>query len=92
MKRRTKCIFTVQSCEPRGTKHAYNQEAGKMEDTGIPITTVTLIPWYSEDENHPNRRFWEATPSGDLQLFNVMNFDPPVGAEVEIYLEWDQPE
>lgn len=30
---------------------------------------VTLTPVYSDDPNSENRAFWEATPSGQLQMW-----------------------
>lgn len=29
---------------------------------------VEMSPVYSSDEDHPNRRFWEASPSGSFML------------------------
>lgn len=31
-------------------------------------TTVYLRPQYGDDPNHPNKAFWDATPSGQLQM------------------------
>ena len=31
-------------------------------------TEIKLSPVYSDDENHENKRFWDATPSGEITL------------------------
>lgn len=31
-------------------------------------TDVRLIPVYSDDPNHENKRFWDYTPSGEIIL------------------------
>jgi hypothetical protein len=30
---------------------------------------VTLSPVYSTDPNHENKSFWDATPSGEIQMW-----------------------
>lgn len=45
-----------------------------------------------DDPDHENNSFFSSTPSGQFQLFSVMNMnDLPLGAEVRITLEWDLP-
>ncbi|MDA8178308.1 MAG: hypothetical protein M0T69_02035 [Deltaproteobacteria bacterium] len=38
---------------------------------------VNLTPVYSEDPNHKNKKFWDATPSGSIQMCinNPVAFD-----------------
>ncbi len=31
--------------------------------------TVSMIPVYSTDPEHENKKFWDATPSGKLDLY-----------------------
>lgn len=30
---------------------------------------VKMLPVYSEDPNHENKKFWDATPSGDITMY-----------------------
>lgn len=45
---------------------------GKTLDDGsyvpVEIQTVSLSPVYSDDSESENRKFWEATPSGEIKL------------------------
>ncbi len=91
MKHTTKCLFTVHSVQPRH-HYIYNRETGKHEDKGLvdpPRYDVVAMPFFSPDENHPNRKFFESTPAGQLQVYNTINFAPKIGSEVEILLTWD---
>lgn len=50
---------------------------------------VALFPVYSEDPNHENKQFWDATPSGLIQL----SINNPVAFErfdlgAEYYVEF----
>lgn len=31
--------------------------------------TVTMRPVYSSDPEHENKKFWDATPSGSIEMF-----------------------
>lgn len=42
------------------TKHA--------PSNGRQAGTVRLHPVYSSDPNHENKRFWDATPSGSIEM------------------------
>ena len=42
----------------------------KLDPYSPPSTggEVVLFPVYSEDPNHENKKFWDATPSGTIQM------------------------
>lgn len=45
----------------------YDRENGNYIDA--PVRTVVMVPVYgSNDPNHENTKFWEASPSGRLEL------------------------
>ena len=48
-------------------------------------TSMTLNAVYSDDPNSENRKFWEATPCGSLQM-NCIN--PTASAQFEIGKEY----
>lgn len=43
----------------------------KAEPFPAPSTGGELVlnPVYSEDPNHENKKFWDATPSGEIRMF-----------------------
>ncbi|HQT97979.1 MAG TPA: hypothetical protein PK416_08895 [Thermodesulfobacteriota bacterium] len=53
--------FTVVKVQPFGTEE-YPMDGG----------SVILAPVYSEDPNHENKAFWDATPSGTIEM-NINN-------------------
>lgn len=46
---------------------------GKTYET-CPALTVKFAAVYGNDQNHENRKFWSATPSGTIEM-QVMNQD-----------------
>ena len=60
--------FKVQRIEAH-TQLMQNRETGTYGETEV--RTVVLMPVYSEDPESENRRFWNATPSGEIRLGTV---------------------
>lgn len=50
----------------------YRNVQGKQEWTPEPVFSIEMSPVYSEDEGSENKQFWEATPSGKLELQCVL--------------------
>jgi hypothetical protein len=46
------------------TKYGYSPNQKEM-------TTIVLAPVYSQEENTENKKFWDATPSGEIKLGTV---------------------
>lgn len=44
--------------------------------------TVTMFPVYSNDEHAENRKFWNATPAGKIEL-NTVNADAVAEFDLE---------
>lgn len=36
-----------------------------------PYFSATFVPVYSNDPSHPNKAFWDATPSGKIELLTT---------------------
>ena len=85
---RTQCKMTVTKCEYLGKRSRMSRVAGEVNEPED-CWNVALMPWYNPDPNHPNSRFFQSTPSGQLQLFQVMNFNPKVGSDVDVFLEFE---
>lgn len=56
-------------------------------------TDVRMTPVYSQDPNHENKKFWDATPSGEIAL----NITKPEAAQafevgVEYYVDFTKAE
>jgi hypothetical protein len=54
--------FYVQKIEK--TKYGYSPNQKEM-------TTVVLAPVYSQEEGTENKKFWEATPTGEVKLGTI---------------------
>lgn len=70
----TKCRFTVNSVtETLGTKPTGKKnEKGYDEYEPCPMFSVKASPVYGNgDPNHPNTKFWHASPSGSFELHTV---------------------
>jgi hypothetical protein len=48
----------------------YDQESGKYHE--VVMKTLVLSPTYSGDPDDENKKFWDATPGGELRL-NCVN-------------------
>lgn len=54
---------------------------------------VTLYPVYSEDPNHENKQFWNATPSGEIHLWiNNPTAFSFFSAGTEVYVDFTEAE
>ena len=57
---------------------------------------IQLFPVYSEDPNHENKAFWDATPGGSIQLFiqnpKAIQFFAQAGNGAEFYIDFTKAE
>jgi hypothetical protein len=37
----------------------------------VEMRTIVMSPVYSNDSNDPNKKFWDASPSGEIQLGTI---------------------
>lgn len=81
----TICHFEVVKADYIGKRPCLNFFDGTEGAVGD-VWNVELGPVMPKSADDPNMRFFEATPSGQFQLWSVMNFAPPLGTIVEIRL------
>jgi hypothetical protein len=51
----------------------------------VELQTIAMAPVYSQDPNAENKRFWEASPSGEIKLGTV---SPAAWQEFELGAEY----
>jgi len=65
-----------------------NSEGSILKDgkwgSGV-VVSLEFIPVYASDKNPENKKFWEATPSGKIEL-NIVN--PEAVKEFELLKEY----
>jgi len=44
---------------------------GYWEGKSTIMASLKMIPVYSEEEGHENRKFWDATPQGEFKISTV---------------------
>lgn len=54
-----------------GSREVKNERGERTGWEPTEMKTITLIPVYSQDPNSENRKFWEASPSGELRLGTI---------------------
>lgn len=62
--------FVVDSIEASHSRRMIDPNGGYGADNmhDVEVRTVKLRPVYSDDPGHENHTFWEATPSGVIEL------------------------
>lgn len=61
------------------------KEQGDLVWVPEKVITIKMSPVYSEEEGSENKKFWDATPSGSLELQSV--FEDAVG-HIEVGKEY----
>lgn len=64
--------FKVDSIETINQPKSVKQTDGSYKSEPGTMTTLKLSPVYSSDPNHENKKFWDASPGGQLTL-NCVN-------------------
>lgn len=90
--KQTQCLFVVQKADFIGRRTPTNLDPNGEPYPEGDVYNVEATPYVSSDPNDPNHRFFEATPAGQIQLFNVMNFRPKVGSILEVLITFDEAE
>lgn len=52
-------------------KHLGKSETGAHRYERTELRTIVLAPVYSDDPDSENRKFWEASPSGEIKLGTI---------------------
>lgn len=63
--------FTVRSVEKTHYDKPVYENGNYVRSEKLEMATIRMSPVYSNDPNDPNKKFWEATPSGDLMLGTI---------------------
>lgn len=63
-----KARFTVNKIE-RSTYNKYDSTMKTYEK--VEMRTIKMTPVFSQSEDDPNKKFWDASPSGELNLGTI---------------------
>lgn len=64
----TRAKFKVNRIERSMTTGVVGEKDGKKVYGSVEVQTVKLSPVYSDDPGSENKKFWEASPSGIIEL------------------------
>ena len=88
---RVHCRFQVTSSEPQGKrmKLVYHEDGATSPGEPVEVFHVEAYPVITQGPDDPNASFFESTPSGQLQLWSVVGFQPKVGSVLDLLIDYE---
>lgn len=76
-----RCKFRCNEIVERESQRSVKGKDEKYNTIHFPLYSAVMTPVYSEDPQHENKAFWDATPSGKFEVGTILQMPWKVGAE-----------